>query len=63
MGSRVNMLRDIIIETLQKHLLINFAHIASVELLGFVYNEEYTNERSKIGLFYLVETLGESESI
>ncbi len=61
--NQVNILRDTIIETLKKYLSINFAHIASIEFLGFVYDETNDQEKSKVGLFYFVETLGESEQI
>lgn len=62
-GSKVNILRDTVMESLQKYFFINFAHIASVNLLGYVYDEESIEERSKIWLFYFVEILGESEHL
>ncbi len=60
-GSKINILRDTVMESLQKYLCINFAHIASVNLLWYVYNEESGEEKSKVGLFYFVEILWESE--
>lgn len=61
--TKINLFRENIIVALRKYLNINFAHISNIKLIGTVHSELYSNEETKLGLFYLVEVIGDGNDV
>lgn len=59
----VNVIKETIVNALTEYLSINFAHIASIDLQWYVFDDENIEEKSKLGLFYFVRILWETNLV